>query len=146
MLSLNTFTSWRVSKLRSIGNFLIMRFSVEFLICRGEGSAVRDKKTANLKTADHDFFNNWGGGGLWRIIRRMIIYQWVKTLSYLVERHRYVYEYTLLHRVFYILFLVRKSVNLAPRLLFKTILHWIHGYVRKQSTQKAVRTVFSHNH
>lgn len=40
----------------------------------------------------------------------------------------------------------RKSVNLALRLLFKTILHWIHGYVRKQSTQKAMWTVFLHNH
>jgi len=40
----------------------------------------------------------------------------------------------------------RKSVNLALRLFFKTILHWILGYVRKQSTQKAVWTIFLHNH
>ena len=143
MLSLNTFTSWRVSKLRSIGHSLIMRFSEQFLICWGEGSTVRDKKTAKLKTADHDFFNSLvGGGGLRRIIRRMIIYRWVKTLSYLVERHRYVYECVLLHRLFYILFLIEKSVNLALRFLFRTILHWIHGYVRKHSTQKIVWIVF----
>jgi hypothetical protein len=28
-----------------------------------EGAAGRDNKTADLKTAGHDFFNNRGGGG-----------------------------------------------------------------------------------